>query len=80
MSNENGQTVIGIIADILNLDPGDVSCDTKRTDVEGWDSMQNLNIVLAVEQEFGITLPAEAIAEIDGIETLLDWIQRSTNN
>lgn len=78
MSEIHLQAVIGILADILNLEPGQLSCDTKRMDVEGWDSMQNLNIVLAVEQEFGISLPAEAIAEIDGVQTLVAWIMRLT--
>lgn len=76
MDSKLDQAVIGVISDILNLEPKALTCDTKRKDVEGWDSMQNLNIILSLEQEFGIEMPAEAVAEIDSIETLVAWVSR----
>ncbi|MBS3957841.1 MAG: acyl carrier protein [Xanthomonadaceae bacterium] len=50
-------TVLGIVADSINED---TSMDT----VEAWDSIKHMNLVLAIEEEFGISIPDEDAANI----------------
>lgn len=50
-------TVLGIAADSIN---DDTSMDT----VEAWDSIKHMNLVLAIEEEFGISIPDEDAANI----------------
>jgi len=50
-------TVLGIVADSIN---DDTSMDT----VEAWDSIKHMNLVLAIEEEFGISIPDEDAANI----------------
>lgn len=50
-------TVLGIAADSIN---DDTSMDT----VEAWDSIKHMNLVLAIEEEFGIGIPDEDAANI----------------
>lgn len=49
--------VMGIAADSIN---DDTSMDT----VEAWDSIKHMNLVLAIEEEFGISIPDEDAANI----------------
>ena len=50
-------TVLGIAADSIN---DDTSMDT----VEAWDSIKHMNLVLAIEEEFGVSIPDEDAANI----------------
>lgn len=44
----------GVLADVFDIDPGDVGADTSPDTVEAWDSLQHLTLVLALEEEFGV--------------------------
>jgi acyl carrier protein len=48
--------VAGVIADLFGLDPGAVGPDTSPDTIEAWDSLQHLNLVLALEEEFGFQM------------------------
>lgn len=50
-------TVLGIPADAI----GD---DTSMDTVESWDSIKHMNLVLAIEEEFGVSIPDEDAANI----------------
>ena len=50
-------TVLGISADAI-------SDDTSMDTVESWDSIKHMNLVLAIEEEFGVSIPDEDAANI----------------
>ena len=45
--------VRGIAADVLQLDIATLTADSSPATIEAWDSVQNLNLVLALDEEFG---------------------------
>lgn len=47
-------TVRRVIADVFGLVAQDVGPDTTREDIPGWDSLQHLILVLALEEEFDV--------------------------
>lgn len=59
--------VRGIAADVLQLDPASVTPDSSPQSVESWDSVQHLNLVLAIEEQFGIQFEPE---EMDGMKNI----------
>ena len=42
-----------IAADVLAVDPAALSADSTPESIDSWDSVQHLNIILAIEQHFG---------------------------
>jgi acyl carrier protein len=51
------------IAQVFDIAPETISDETSQDAVASWDSFGHLNLVMALEDEFGITLsPEEAIA------------------
>jgi acyl carrier protein len=51
------------IAQVFDVAPETISHETSPDVVESWDSFGHLNLVMALEDEFGITLsPEDAIA------------------
>ena len=67
MSAETLEKVRGIAADVLQIDKTSLTPESSPQSVESWDSVQHLNLVLAMEQEFGFTFSPE---EMDRMKTV----------
>jgi acyl carrier protein len=66
-----------IVSDILNVDPSLVGEESGPDSIESWDSLQHLNIVLALEQKFGISLTPADIQGMTSVRTLVDIVERA---
>ena len=61
-----------IVSTILRRENISLSMDMTATDVEGWDSLNHVQILFAIEQELGIQFP---INEIQGLNNIGDLIE-----
>ena len=59
--------VRSIAADILQVDDARLSAEASPESVESWDSVQNLNLMLALEQEFGLQFEPEEMDRMKNI-------------
>ena len=48
-----------VIADVLNVDPDEIGMDSTFVDDLGADSLDVFQIVMGIEEEFDIEIPAE---------------------
>ena len=64
--------VYAIIRDVLLNDDLVLTPETSAADVEGWDSVQQVSIILAVEAHFGIRLKSR---EIDRLRNVGDIVR-----
>ena len=55
------------IADILNVDPNEVTEETTFSEDLGADSLDVYQIVMKIEEAFEIEIPAEAVKEISTV-------------
>lgn len=54
--------------------------DTNSDSIEDWDSMEHINLVVAVEEEFGMKFSMDEIAEMKNVGEMVEIIkERSTN-
>jgi acyl carrier protein len=56
------ETIKTLMVDILNTPKGEITDTSGREELPNWDSLQHLNIILALEQELGLQFDAEDIA------------------
>ena len=63
--------VRGVVADIFNLPLEEVDLTTSRDTVEGWDSLNLVNLMMAVESEFGISLDVEDVEDLVSVQLIL---------
>jgi acyl carrier protein len=66
--------VAQIIRDVLDLPDLVVTAATTAKDVDGWDSFNHINIVVAIESHFGIkfkTAEFETMADVGALTQLL---------
>jgi len=53
-----------VLADVFKIEATAVNEDTSVDTVERWDSLTHLNLILALESEFGVSFSEEQTVEI----------------
>ncbi len=71
MADPVEQRTCQVVADVFGLDPGEVTLATSHETVEGWDSLNMLNILMAIEGEFGVTIAPEEAAEFVSVQRIV---------
>ncbi len=69
----------GVIAEVLNVDPEEITLETTFVDDLGADSLDVFQIVMGIEEEFGIEIPAEKAEKISTVEEAVELIKSSVN-
>ena len=69
MEETTEQIVTTILADILDLDPATINDDTAMENVGSWDSLNHINVALALEERFGV------IFDVEEIELMISFYQ-----
>ena len=64
-----------VIADVLNVDPDEITMDTTFVDDLGADSLDVFQIILGMEEEFDIEIPAEKAEKITTVEEAVELIK-----
>jgi acyl carrier protein len=67
--------VAQIIRDVLELPELPVTAATTAADVEGWDSFNQVNIVVAVEAHFGVKFKTAEFETAQDVGELVSVIQ-----
>jgi acyl carrier protein len=63
-----------VMGSVFECDATDVPDDASPDTLPGWDSLRHLELVLALEGEFGVRVPSDLMLEltsVDAIETFL---------
>ena len=58
------EKVIQVLINIFQVSPDKISTETTSDNVENWDSMNHINMILALEQEFGIRYDEEQVVSM----------------
>ena len=75
------QIVRNLMGEIFNCDPHTIDSDTTMASLEAWDSLQHLNLVLAMEETLNVRFTTEEVIKMtsfDEIVTVLEYHRTST--
>lgn len=75
MSDDILNKIRGIIAEQLDVKEDDVTPEKSFTDDLGADSLAIVELVLALEEEFGIKIPDDKVDEIRTVANAVDYIR-----
>jgi acyl carrier protein len=68
--------VINILNDVMQLELGLEVEDIRRQQVEQWDSVNHLRLVLELEETFGITLSDEDVLSMQSLRQIEGALRR----
>ena len=76
MTSTTLEQVRNIASDIFGVPASQISAESSPETVEKWDSIQQLNLVLAVEEKFGVQLEPEDIEQMNSIGAIAAVVDR----
>ena len=68
-----------IIAEVLNVDPDEITMETTFQDDLGADSLDVYQIIMGIEEEFDIEIPAESAEQVTTVEEAVEMIKSAVN-
>lgn len=68
-----------VIAEVLNVDPEEITMESTFMDDLGADSLDVFQIVMGIEEEFDIEIPAEEAEKITTVEEAVELIKNALN-
>ena len=68
-----------VIAEVLNVDPEEITMETTFMDDLGAVSLDVFQIIMGIEEEFDIEIPAEKAEKISTVEEAVELIKSALN-
>ena len=64
-----------VIAEVLNVDEGEITMDSTFTDDLGADSLDAVELGMAIEDAIGVAIADEDLPNIKTVQDLVDYVE-----
>ena len=71
------EKVVQILAEQLSVDPDKITMDSMLEEDLDADSLDAIDIVMSIEDEFGIGVPDEAITDMKSVGDIVNFIENN---
>jgi acyl carrier protein len=68
-----------IMSAVFDIDKDIIGDDASTTNLENWDSINHMNLVLAIEEEFNIVFDDEEIVQITSLKSIEDTLAKKVS-
>ncbi|WJW76709.1 acyl carrier protein [Thiohalobacter sp. IOR34] len=75
MNKAEYQEIVALLSDLLEYE-GELHVGLSRDDIPKWDSLKHVQIIEALEQEFDVQLSMDEMIEIQGIQDIVNVLER----
>mgnify|MGYP001424900247 FL=1 len=74
----NVSSIFEIFNDILDLEEGQLTPESSPEDIDEWDSMATVNIIVALEEEFKIKFKLDDIQDVKVVNDFINLVDSYT--
>ena len=74
------ERVLKTVSSTFNVGINEISVSDTKDDIESWDSIGHLQLIMGLEYEFNIKFKTSEIAEIASIADCINIVYNLTNN
>jgi acyl carrier protein len=71
--------IITIMSDVFELNLLEFEGDIKQEDIENWDSLSHLTLVVELEEFFSVSFEPEDISEMNSLAKIQEILQKKIN-
>ncbi|MDH5451952.1 MAG: acyl carrier protein [Paracoccaceae bacterium] len=71
--------VFEVFEDVMDVDPSELSEDSTGDDVEEWDSLSHVRLVVAIERKFDTRFSNSEIEAIKSVRDIIDNIMKKAS-
>ena len=75
--NEIEKKLKKIMSIVFTIDESKIDTNTSNQNIEAWDSLKHLSLILAIEDEFNIRFTNKETTSINDFKTIVDIIQNN---
>ena len=68
-------TVRNLVSSLFGIAPDRISADARPSDIPEWDSLGHLNLMLALEDAFGVELSIDDMSRLNSVGAILKHIE-----
>jgi len=76
LADSTFERVRSVASDIFGIPADQITAASSPETIENWDSMQHLNLVLAIEEKFGVQLEPEDIEQMKNIGAVAALVEK----
>lgn len=62
------------IANVLKVPAGQITPTTRDEDLPAWDSLGQVNLIMALEQTFGVYIEVEDFEKLKSVPAILEYL------
>lgn len=62
--NELDNKILEVMSYVFEVPVSELNEDSSQDTIESWDSVKHLNLIVALEEEFGIEIPIEEVGHL----------------
>ncbi len=74
--NDLNERVRAVIAGVLGLNADAVPADAMAGEFAPWTSLAHIEIMMSIEAVFGVSVPAQLVADLVSVGLLADFLRR----
>jgi acyl carrier protein len=78
-AEEIKKSLTEIFRDVLDNDSINLSRETTAADIEEWDSLAHISLLVTIEKEFNVKLDLVEIKQLANVGDMIDLIQRKAS-
>jgi acyl carrier protein len=71
------ERVLNIVSNIMNWPLKKIHEHSSPEDIDTWDSLNQINLVLALEEEFGVKFTDDQIVEMLSVQSIIETLERT---
>ena len=64
-----------IMSNLFDIPVDDINDNISTENCEEWDSLQHLNLIFAIEEEFGVSLTDDDVLKITDFKSIIDILE-----
>ena len=73
------EKVIGIVSEAANVEAANIKVETSFIDDLNLDSLDMVEMMMKMEEEFGIEIPEEKTEDLKTIKDVMDYLKANVN-
>ena len=58
------ERIKNVMADVFGIDATTINEDSSQDNIEQWDSIKTLDLIVSLEEEFGVSIPIEEVGNM----------------
>jgi acyl carrier protein len=79
-SQEIKEKIINSMSLVFEMSATEINDESSTDNIDNWDSLRQLNLVLALEEEFGISIPDEEVGNMVNYKIIFHVISEELKN